>query len=236
MNRIVMLTELRAIKPETVHPAVLDDSEHMVLVDCGDPELAQLLIDNMREEGLEPERLTHIIVTHHDLDHMGGLSQFRDLFPGVNVMASPVQAGYICGERRWMRLREEDRRYLALPAAERNPEDRVRARQYLQFLPAEVDTFLYDGQLLPFCGGCRVIYTSWHMPEHISLYVPALKALITGDALGTFGGEPALLSHVDLCPEAAADGLENYQNWTLKQYTDTMAVRVAWGPAGLAEL
>ena len=207
MNRIVTLTQRRVIKPETVHPVAIEEDGSIVLVDCGDPELAYELMDAMRANGLAPERITHIIITHHDLDHMGGLSQFRDALPCVDIMATAVQAEYICGRRRWLRLQDEDARYLALPPEKRIPSSRVRAAQYVSFLPARVDTVLEEGMELPFCGGCTVVPTPWHMPGHVSLYIPSRRTLITGDALNTFDGRLGLNSAVDLCPEKTAGGL-----------------------------
>ena len=207
MSRIVTLTQQRVIKPETVHPTAIEEDGRIVLVDCGDPELAYELMDDMRSKGLEPGRITHIIITHHDLDHMGGLSQFRDALPDVKVMATAVQAEYICGHRRWLRLQDEDARYLAQPPEKRIPSSRVRAAQYVSFLPSRVDTVLGEGTELPFCGGCMVVPTPWHMPGHISLYIPGKRTLITGDALNTFGGQLGLNSAVDLCPEKTSEGL-----------------------------
>lgn len=207
MSRVITLTQQRVMKPETVHPVVVEDEEHLVLIDCGDPELGYALMDGMRERGLSPDRLTHILITHHDLDHMGGLSQFRDAFPRVNVMATEAQAGYISGKSRWLRLQDEDRRYLSLPPEKRVPSSRVRAAQYVYFLPARVDTLLSDGQLLPLCGGLQIIFTPWHMTGHISVYLPAHRTLVTGDALNSFGGRLGLNDAVDLCPEHTAQGL-----------------------------
>ena len=205
---IIQLTQQREIKAEQIHPVVLnDDDGNLVLVDCGDPGLTEKLLDNMREQGLSPQRLTHVILTHHDLDHMGGLSRLTELVPQIQVLASPAQAPYIRGQFRWLRLQEEDRRYLALPMAERSKFPRERAWQYVQFLPARVDRLISDGQALPFCGGCHILETPWHMPGHISLYFPGEKALVPGDALCTFGGVVGLNRHVDLCPQRTAPGL-----------------------------
>lgn len=207
MSRIICLTQHRVIKPETVHPAVIDDGENLVLVDCGDPELAYGLMDEMRSKGLSPERLTHIIITHHDLDHVGGLSQFRDAIPNVDVMASAEQAEYINGHKRWLRLQEEDRQYLALPPEKRIPSSRVRAAQYVNFLPARVDSILEGEMHLPLCGGIDIIPTPWHMPGHISVYVPSERTLISGDAINTFDGRIGITPHLNLNGDCTGDGL-----------------------------
>lgn len=36
---------------------------------------------------------------------------------------------------------------------------------------------------LPWCGGIDIVHTPGHMPGHISLYLPASKTLIAGDAV-----------------------------------------------------
>lgn len=205
--RITCLQQRRVIKPETVHPTVIDDGKNLILVDCGDPELAYELMEEMRSNGYPPDRLTHIIITHHDLDHIGGLSQLRDALPHVNVMATAEQAEYISGRSRWLRLQEEDRQYLSLPPEKRIPSSRVRAAQYMYFLPARVDTVLNGDELLPLCGGIQIIPTPWHMRGHISVYMPAEKALITGDAINTFDGKIGITPHLDLNAECTADGL-----------------------------
>lgn len=207
MSKIICLTQHRVIKPETVHPVVIDDGNNLVLVDCGDPELAYELMDEMRSKGLSPERLTHIIITHHDLDHVGGLSQFRDAIPEVNVMATAEQKEYIVGRSRWLRLQEEDRCYLALPPEKRIPSSRVRAAQYVNFLPTRVDTVLAGDEVLPICGGIQIISTPWHMPGHISVYIPLEKTLITGDAINTFDGKIGITPHLNLAPESTEEGL-----------------------------
>lgn len=207
MSKISCLTQHRVIKPETVHPAVIDDGENLILVDCGDPELAYELMDEMRLKGHSPEKLTHIIITHHDLDHVGGLSQFRDALPHVNVMATAEQAEYICGRSRWLRLQEEDRQYLALPPEKRVPSSRVRAAQYMYFLPTKVDTILDGEEMLPLCGGVKIVSTPWHMPGHISVYVPSEKTLITGDAINTFDGKIGITPHLNLNADTTAQGL-----------------------------
>lgn len=207
MNRIFSLTQKRVIKDETVHPAVIEAEDGITLFDCGDPELFGTLEAAMAEKGLDPKRLRRVIITHHDLDHMGGLSQLIDRHPEVEVIATAVEAEYICGRSRWLRLQDEDSRYLALPAEQRVPSSRVRAAQYMYFLPGRVDRIVSDADVLDICGGCCIISTPWHTPGHISVYIPAEKAFITGDALNTFDSRIGLNSRVDLCPQHTKAGL-----------------------------
>ena len=210
MNQLRMLTQQRVMKPEVVHPVLADDGEALTLFDCGDPELAQTLVDEITQQGFEPSRLKNVIVTHHDLDHVGGLRGLLDIFPDVTVYATEEQAGYIRGEKRWLRLQKEDWDYLALPPEQRIPSGRVRAQQYQFFLPGRVDRYVAGGDILPICGGAEIVDTPWHMPGHISVYIRAEKALICGDAFNTFDGTLDLNRKVDLCPECTKAELEKF--------------------------
>ena len=207
MVNIIELTQQRVMKPEIIHPYVIDTGDGITLVDCGDPELAGTITDELTLRGLDWHKIKNIVITHHDLDHMGGLSQFLDILPDVTVMATVEQADYICGKARWLRLQDEDRKYLSTPPEKRIPSGRVRADQYRYFLPGRVDKIIRNGDILPECGNPVVISTPWHMPGHISLYLAEEKTLITGDAFQTFDGVLGLNRAVDLAPDETAPGL-----------------------------
>jgi glyoxylase-like metal-dependent hydrolase (beta-lactamase superfamily II) len=72
------------------------------------------------------------------------------------------------------------------------PEERRRAASAMMekmgSLKTTVDRTLADGEMLPCCGGIRVIHTPGHTPGHICLYHQASKTLIAGDALFVEGG------------------------------------------------
>lgn len=190
----------------TMYPVVIQDEKDTILVDCGDPRLMPDVCKSMAENGFDPEALTKIIITHHDYDHMGALSEFVYKFPHVQVMASPVQTEYIRGERRGMRLQEEDWVYAAKSPRERANMVRTRVIMDSQFVPAKVDVMLYDGHVLPYCGGIEVLYTEGHMPGHISLYVREKKALISGDAVCFEDGKLTINHRMEM---NRAQGLES---------------------------
>ena len=47
----------------------------LVLVDAGVGVDTDLILENMRWDGLEPERLSHLLVTHKHADHSGGCAE-----------------------------------------------------------------------------------------------------------------------------------------------------------------
>lgn len=153
----------------------------MVLIDCGYSGFLQNIEEAMGEKGLDCNKLTKIIITHQDHDHLGALAQFQKKYPTIKVIASEVEAHYITGERKSLRLEQAEEMQKFLPE-----EQKEFGRRFIGILknvePAHVDITVKEGNTFPWCGGCEIIETPGHTPGHISLYLINKKIMITGDA------------------------------------------------------
>jgi glyoxylase-like metal-dependent hydrolase (beta-lactamase superfamily II) len=60
---------------------VVQTEEYCVLIDCGSgtDTSHEHLLSGLRQAGLSPSELTHILLTHAHIDHYGGLSKLRPL-------------------------------------------------------------------------------------------------------------------------------------------------------------
>ena len=176
---------------EVLCPALLVDGAHLVLVDCGYPDSLPLIEAAMAELGLSPAELTEVFITHHDDDHMGGLARLCARYPRIRVVAGTEEAPYLTGARKSLRLCQAEALQPTL-----SPEARAWGEAFCRRLkvvePAPVHQTVADGDLLPWCGGCRVIATPGHTPGHCSLYLPGLRAVVTGDAAVLEAGTPAV--------------------------------------------
>lgn len=165
----------------TIHPVVLRDKNEMILVDCGYTGFMSIIEDAMRTENLDCNKLTKIVITHHDHDHMGALADFKHKYPDVKIVASEIEAPYISGEKKSLRLEQAESLQSTL-----NEEQKKFGRAFCDILKSvktvEVDEFVHDGEVMNWCGGCEIVGTSGHTPGHISLYIKNKKTLITGDA------------------------------------------------------
>ncbi|WP_283610703.1 MBL fold metallo-hydrolase [Faecalispora anaeroviscerum] len=174
-----------------IHPVVLQDDAHLVLVDCGYvgflPQMEQALAEN----GFSAGDLTHILITHQDHDHMGALAEFKSKYPSIQVVAGREEAPYISGAKKSLRLAQAEAMQEQLP-----PEQQEFGRAFCALLksvqPAPVELEVNDGDVLDWCGGCTVLATPGHTPGHISLYVRELHTLITGDAVALEDGAPVI--------------------------------------------
>ncbi len=92
-------------------------------------------------------------------------------------------------------------------------EARPQAEQFIRFLqslePIPVDRAVLPAETLPWCGGIDIVHTPGHMPGHISLYLPASKRLIAGDAVVIEAGKLDIANpHYTLDLEAAVRSVE----------------------------
>lgn len=145
--------------PFVVHTAVLWDENEAILVDTGIAGQLELIQNVLAQESIPFERLTKIIITHQDRDHIGSLPELVAAAEGsIQVLAHEVAIPYLAGEK-----------------------PLIKSGALAPFV--KVDQALHDGDVLSYCGGIQVIYTPGHSPDHISLYHIPSKTLISGDAL-----------------------------------------------------
>ncbi len=174
-----------------VYPVIASDAKHTVLIDTGFPGQLPLLQEAAAKEGIALENLTHIVITHHDMDHIGSLAALKRTFPRAQVVSSAIEADYINGSKKSPRLELAEQRAASLPPAEQQG-----ALAYVQMLKSveriEVDKTFKEDELLPCFGGVLIISTPGHLPGHISLYFEKDKTLITGDAMTMENGKVAM--------------------------------------------
>jgi glyoxylase-like metal-dependent hydrolase (beta-lactamase superfamily II) len=182
--------------PGVLCPALIWDRQNAVLVDAGLPGMAPQFIEAIENSGVSPAKLSRIIVTHHDLDHIGSLGELqKKLSQRIEVLSHPGEVPYIQGERTPIKMTPE--RMAEMQELMKSlPEERRRAMQTmneaLKNQKVKVDRTVVDGEMLPYCGGIQVIHVPGHTPGHLCLYLPSVKTLVTGDALFVENGSLVL--------------------------------------------
>ncbi|MDR1320359.1 MAG: MBL fold metallo-hydrolase [Gracilibacteraceae bacterium] len=169
-----------------IYPVLLHDGSHLILTDTGFPGQTEQLKKAITETGFVPERLTAIIITHQDIDHIGCAAELAKIAPDAEIMAHVEEAPYIDGSRTPVKLAAlEDRRG---ELDEPMKEVLGNMRRGFASSRVKVDRQLRDGDVLPWCGGIEIIHAPGHTPGHICLFVQGDGALIAGDALNINGG------------------------------------------------
>lgn len=177
--------------PSVIHPVVLWDSDDVILVDAGLPGQLQQFRDEMATAAIPFERLNKVIITHHDLDHIGSLHDIVDAAPQkVEVLAHEMEKPYIQAEIppiRMLQLEEtmknmsDEQRQRIMPLYENLKSIYVKCK-------TDISRTISDGEELPCCGGIVIIYTPGHTKGHISLYLKQSKTLIAGDIMSVENG------------------------------------------------
>ncbi|WP_297630408.1 MBL fold metallo-hydrolase [uncultured Clostridium sp.] len=165
-----------------VNLAVVEDENEMVLVDCGLPNSFELIKEKMAEKNLDINKLTKVIITHQDQDHMGSLKEIKDNVKGVQVLASEEESKYISGKEEFLRIQNINKAINNVDEETKKTMEAFKAR-VSSVQTVEVDRIVKDGDILDIAGGIEIIETPGHLPGHISVLIKKEKALVTGDAL-----------------------------------------------------
>jgi glyoxylase-like metal-dependent hydrolase (beta-lactamase superfamily II) len=170
----------------TIHPVLMWDQSGATLVDTGVPGSHVPIEAHLGRLGLRWSDVRRIIITHQDIDHIGGAGAAVKA-SGAEVCAHPDDIPYIQGEKPLLKMDPSrvEAMVQSLPA-----EQRERVRELFLHPPTvKVTRALADGERLPERGGVVVIHTPGHTPGHISLFIEADSLLVSGDALRVVDGE-----------------------------------------------
>lgn len=167
---------------QVINPVIIQDEHNMILVDTGYPSQIGLFEEVAKQNDITLDRLTHIIITHHDFDHIGSLAEFKRRYPHIKVLASNIEKEYIEKQRKPLRLEQAEKRYPSL-----SDDDKEQALIFHKILESvegvEVNDVLKNHQILAIGKGIEIVFTPGHTKGHISLYIKENKTFIAGDAL-----------------------------------------------------
>ncbi len=185
-------------KPVTVYPCLIWDDKDAILVDAAYPGQLPLIQQELTCAAMPFEKLNMLILTHHDIDHIGCLADIQKESAGrVKTIAHELEKPFIAGEKQPLKLAQLEARLDTLPEEMKTFYENLKTGY--QICIATVQQSLIGDEELPYCGGIQVVFSPGHSPGHISLYLKRYKTLIAGDALVVENGmlvpTPAYLNH-----------------------------------------
>ncbi|OCB00669.1 MBL fold metallo-hydrolase [Clostridium beijerinckii] len=155
------------------------DDKNVILIDAGLPGQLENIREEVEKAGVSFDRINKIIITHHDLDHIGSLSSIvKNSKSEIEVLAHSGERPYIEGDKIGIKITPE--RLSSMSES---------MKETIKQLKTKVNRVVKDEEELSYCGGIEVIYTPGHTPGHICLYLKKYKALVTGDAMNVVNDE-----------------------------------------------
>jgi glyoxylase-like metal-dependent hydrolase (beta-lactamase superfamily II) len=150
------------------------DGDDVALVESGPASTTAALLDGMRAAGVDPARVTKILVTHIHLDHSGGAGALLAHCPRATVHVHPLGAPHLVDPSKLLASAERVYGALMRPLWGETvpvPADRVRA--------------VHDGETIAVGGRrLRAVETPGHAAHHHAYLDEASGACFAGDVAG----------------------------------------------------
>ena len=163
-----------------------DDEKNLVLIDTGLPFQVEQISQAISEAGFNIENLTHIIITHQDMDHIGGLPGLQELAKSACVVIHEEEMPYFDGRKTPVRIAAREEKYDSLPDEEQEFVGMM--KEFFGSLNIKNAKTVRDGDVLPVCGGIKIMHTPGHTPGHMVLHFTQSGIAVCGDALNVNDG------------------------------------------------
>ncbi|MDR3565996.1 MAG: MBL fold metallo-hydrolase [Negativicutes bacterium] len=182
--------------------------EEPVLIDTGFPGKSKQIIGEITRLGINPRDIAHILLTHHDVDHIGNAKALQ-LATGARLWASKEDLPYIQGERN----REGIKRIV---------------QAIIKVDKPRVDSTFTEGQNI---ASVEVIPTPGHTPGHVAFLYEDI--LFVGDLVRTNKGKikrfPSLGTWNKAIMEMSLQQIKSYNfEWICPAHGEPLRGRDLW--------
>ncbi len=140
--------------PGLVNVYLMRTIDGYALIDSGFPKSAEKILAAIKALGIEPTQIRHIVLTHGHPDHIGSAAALKKS-TGATVYSHVLEAPIIKAGKGF-------RKAVATPGVRNWIMTQILLRLITKTEPTEVDTFIGDGESVPFDKDLVAI----HIPGH----------------------------------------------------------------------
>ncbi|HLE00523.1 MAG TPA: MBL fold metallo-hydrolase [Bdellovibrionota bacterium] len=159
------------IMPRFAAAYLVHDGSEAYFVETNTTHAVPRMLEALRKEGLTPDQVKYVMITHVHLDHAGGCHALMKACPNATLLAHPRAAKHVIDPSRLIESAKKvygEEAYRKL-YGEISPVDATRVRS------------VADQEEI---GGVRFLHTRGHANHHVCIFDEELNGLFTGDSFG----------------------------------------------------
>ena len=80
-------------------PVYLSLGQNGMIIEGGTGATSAIIVDQIRQLGIDPQRIKYVVLTHTHTDHIGAIPHLQKLWPHLKVAASPLALKLLAHER-----------------------------------------------------------------------------------------------------------------------------------------
>jgi glyoxylase-like metal-dependent hydrolase (beta-lactamase superfamily II) len=162
-------------RPEVAAAYLIVEGDRAAFVDNNTNAAVPRLLAALEDQGLAPEQVDYLIITHVHLDHAGGTSALAKACPNATVVAHPRAAPHVI----------DPTKLVASASAVYGEDEFARLYGTIEPVPEDRVQVMEDEQTLPFGKReLRFLHTRGHANHHFCIADSASGAIFSGDAFG----------------------------------------------------
>lgn len=166
-------------------PAYLSVGDQGMIIEGGTGPTTRIMIDQIHELGIKPERITHVALTHTHADHIGALPHLKLLWPHIKITANPIAARALCGNGMIKPFLYIDQN-IGKVMLDKGEIDEL--PPVLETYAFDVDQEVHEGETIALGQGIE--WTAYqapgHSPCHMGWFEQKEKTLVIGDTTGFY--------------------------------------------------
>lgn len=209
------------------HPVYLSLGDDGMLIEGGTGAATPIIVEQIKELGIEPKRIKYITLTHTHGDHIGSVLHLQKLWPHLKLVSSPVAARLLKDEAMIKDFIHVDRKIAEIMVSKGDVSELPPDLENYSF---NVDQIVKEGDRLDLGSGIvwTIYETPGHSPCHISLCEKKEETLVIGDTTGFYA------PHKNAFWPNYLESLENYCN-SIRKLSTLSARRGALSHHGVIE-